>query len=97
VTATADEQPARSRRRMSDEDEWQALQSLKAWFAEHPQCSDPHEGIRALGLPDMTGVPEDVHARNRTQQRMTAEALAMLGYAGYAIRKRDAGRRDSQP
>jgi hypothetical protein len=89
----ADGQPARPSGRhswMTPEDDFQALQQLKAWFADHPDCSDPAEGIAALGLPDMTGVPAKVHGRNRTQQRMAAEATSMLRHAGFAIRHRDA-------
>jgi hypothetical protein len=75
---------------MTDEDDWQALQALIRWFADNPDCSDSAEGVRALGLPDMTGLPEDAHARSSTQRRMAAEAMSMIGHAGYAIRKRDA-------
>lgn len=87
------EQPARSprdRRWMTDEDDWEALQALVTWFAEHPRCADPAEGIKALGLPDMTGVPADKRARTSTHRRMAAEATSMLQHAGYAIRKREA-------
>jgi len=77
---------------MTGKEDFQALQDLKAWFAEHPECSDPAAGIRALGLPDMTGVPADpcARSRSRTLQRMAAEATAMLRHAEYAIRQRNA-------
>jgi hypothetical protein len=81
---------------MTAEDDYQALESLIAWFADHEDCTEPAEGIRALGLPDMTGVPENAHARNSTQRRMAAEAANMLQHAGYAIRNRDAGRRNGE-
>jgi hypothetical protein len=74
------------RRWMTDEDEWQALQDLKAWVADHPDCT-PEQAVSALGLPDMTGVPADPNLRNRTQRRMAYEATAMLSYADYAIRR----------
>jgi hypothetical protein len=85
-----------ARRPMTAEDDFQALVALKSWFADHPDCSDPAAGVAALGLPDMTGVPQDPHARNRTQRRMAAEAASMLYHAGFAIRNRDVGRLDSQ-
>jgi hypothetical protein len=78
-----------ARKWMTAEDEFQALLKIKAWYADHPESSDPRAGIAALGLPDMTGVPQDKRARNRTQQRMAAEAVSMLKYAEYVIRTRD--------
>jgi hypothetical protein len=56
---TAGGQPARPQRRwMTAEDDYQALEALITWYGEHEDCTDPAEGIRALGLPDMTGVPQ---------------------------------------
>jgi hypothetical protein len=72
---------------MNDHDTWNALQALNAWFADHPDCREPAEGVRALGLPDATGVPADRRAWTSTHRRMAAEAGAMLDYAGYAMRK----------
>jgi hypothetical protein len=90
-------QPARQQRRwMTAEDDYQALQALIAWFNDHADCTDPAEGIRALGLPDMTGVPPSRHARNSTQRRMAAEAANMLQHAGFAIRSRDARDQDTE-
>jgi predicted component of type VI protein secretion system len=84
------------RRSMTAEDDFQALLAIRAWFADHADCRDPAAGVAALGLPDMTGVPQDPHARNGTQRRMAAEAASMLQHAGFAIRNRDAKRRDSE-
>jgi len=96
-TPTAGGQPARSQRRwMTAEDDYQALQALIAWFNDHEDCIDPGEGIRALGLPDMTGVPPVRQARTTTQRRMAAEAANMLQHAGYAIRNRDARRQGTE-
>jgi hypothetical protein len=81
---------------MTAEDDFQALQALIGWFAEHQDCTDPFEGIKALGLPDMTGMPQSRQARTSTQRRMAAEASNMLQHAGYAIRNRDAGRRAAE-
>jgi hypothetical protein len=97
-TPTTGGQPARQQGRwMTAEDDYQALQALIGWFAEHPACTDPAEGVRALGLPDMTGVPKTRQARTTTQRRMATEAASMLQHAGYAIRNRDARRQDGQP
>jgi hypothetical protein len=74
------------RRWMTAEDEWQALQDLKAWAADHPDRT-PQQAVRALGLPDMTGVPADPNLRDRTQRRMAYEATAMLSYAEYALNR----------
>lgn len=81
---------------MTAEDDYQALQALIKWYGEHEDCTDPAEGIKALGLPDMTGVPKTRQARTSTQRRMAAEAASMLQHAGYAIRSRDAIRRDGE-
>jgi hypothetical protein len=77
------------RRPMSPEDDYQALQKLKTWFAEHPGCTVPQEGITALGLPDMTGIPAIRALRTSTQRRMAREAEAMLHHARYVISMRD--------
>jgi hypothetical protein len=71
---------------MTPADDWDALQKLKTWFAEHPGSTDPHEGITALGLPDMTGIPD---LATSTQRRMAREATAMLEHARYVIEQRD--------
>jgi hypothetical protein len=93
---TADPDERTLRRPMTAEDDFQALEAIKGWFADHADCCDPAAGVAALGLPDMAGVPQDPHARNRTQRRMAAEAASMLQHAGFAIRNRDARRRDSE-
>ena len=77
------------RRRFTPDDDWDALEALKAWLAEHPDCTDPHEAVRALGLPDMTGIPDNPKARSSTQRRQAREARDMLQHAMYAIRTRD--------
>jgi hypothetical protein len=78
------------RRPMSAEDDYQALQKLKAWFAKHPESTDPAEGITALALPDMNGVPANRAQRTTsTQRRMAREAQAMLHHGQYAINMRD--------
>jgi len=77
------------RRPMTPADDWNALQELRAWFGEHPGCTDPGEGITALRLPDMTGIPLARGSRTSTQRRMAREADAMLHHARYAISMRD--------
>jgi hypothetical protein len=93
--ATVREAGPAARKRMTAEDDYAALEALKRWYGERPDCADPTAGVAALGLPDMTGVPKDRQARNITQRRMAAEAEAMLHHAGYAIRTRDVARQDT--
>jgi hypothetical protein len=74
---------------LTAEDDWNALQALKAWFAEHPESTDPAEGVAALGLPDMTGIPSLPAARTSIQKRMAREADDMFHHAQTAITQRD--------
>jgi hypothetical protein len=75
-----------ARRWLTSEDEDQALADLKEWFREHPEVTDPEAGIKALGLPDMTGIPADPKARTGTHKHMLRDAQTILIFAGYAMR-----------
>ena len=74
---------------MSDEDQGPVIDALKQWFADHPGSGDPDEAIRGLGLPDMTGIPENPGLRTRGQQRDAAAARDVRQHAEYALRCRD--------
>jgi hypothetical protein len=81
--------PGRAPRRMTADDDWEALQRIKAWLAEHPECTDPEIAVKALGLSVMDGVPADPKARTSAQQHHAKLARDMLQHAAYAIRDRD--------
>jgi hypothetical protein len=74
------------RRWLTGEDEDNAIRDLRAWFREHPNVTDPEAAIKALGLPDMTGVPADPKARTKIHWRMHRDAKLILQHAGYAMR-----------
>ena len=81
---------------LTDEDEIRIIKDLRAWFHDHPGVTDPAEGVKALGLPDMTGVAENVKDRDITQHRIAKEAELVLLHAGYAMRH-EAGVRKRGP
>ena len=67
------------------------IDALRQWLDGHQECTDPAEAVSALGLPDMTGIPEDPCQRTSGEQRRAAAARDALQHAGYALRIRDAG------
>jgi hypothetical protein len=75
---------------LDGEDPAPVIQALKAWLDAHPECGDPAEAVRALGLPDMTGIPEDDKLRTSGQRRTAAAARDAMQHAGYALRSLDA-------
>jgi hypothetical protein len=97
--------PAEGRKWMSEEDNERARLAIQEYVREHCGCT-PDEVIKALGLPDMTGIPADRRARTNEHKRRAAEADLMLHYATFHVglrdnppkgkRRRDAESRDSE-
>jgi hypothetical protein len=70
---------------LAGDDHQPLIDAIKAWVREHPGCT-LDDVIAGLGLPDMTGIPEDPKERTAGQQRAAALARDALQHAGYVIR-----------
>lgn len=76
------------RRWLTDDDMWDVIQVLRAYLTDHP-LRTAEEAVKALGLPDMDGVPADPGARSARHRRMARQAREVLHHARYAVRMRD--------
>lgn len=69
----------------SGDDHQPVIDAIKEYAQAHRRCTEG-EVIEALGLPDMTGIPQSRAARTAAQQRAAERARDARQHVGYVIR-----------